>query len=179
MYSPRVVNRVCGQTWQGITLQQGWGPSDSSPRDPDSGQSFFFFFFFYFIIPLTLKSTNRKKEKSVKNNHCNTASKIKCNPAFSLQILSQNFDLGACQIFFFFFFAVSVKRIRITELLNIKEEKIAFALNISGCSHSFFTVDIIGFSLVFSFTVEFYGFALDIILLLFLFHCTHFGVRPG
>ena len=65
-----------------------------------------------------------------------------------------------------FFFAVSVKRIRITELLNIKEEKIAFALNISGCSHSFFTVHIIGFSLVFSFTVEIYGFALDIILLL-------------
>ena len=27
MYSPRVVNRVCGQTWQGITLQQGCGPS--------------------------------------------------------------------------------------------------------------------------------------------------------
>ena len=65
MYSPRVVNRVCGQTWQGITLQQGWGPSDSSPRDPDSGQSFSFFFFFYFITPLTLKSTNKKKEKSV------------------------------------------------------------------------------------------------------------------
>ena len=109
MYSPRVVNRVCGQTWQGITLQQGWGPSDSSPRDPDSGQSFFFFFFFYFIIPLTLKSTNRKKEKSVKNNHYNTASKIKCNPAFSLQILSQNFDLGACQIFFFFFWQCLLK----------------------------------------------------------------------
>ena len=57
MYSPRVVNRVCGQTWQGITLQQGWGPSDSSPRDPDSRQSFFFFFFFFlffhFIILLT------------------------------------------------------------------------------------------------------------------------------
>ena len=111
MYSPRVVNRVCGQTWQGITLQQGWGPSDSSPRDPDSGQSFFFFF--HLIIPLTLKSTNRKKEKSVKNNHYNTASKIKCNPAFSLPILSQNFDLGACQFFYlvFFFFSVSVKRI--------------------------------------------------------------------
>ena len=132
MYSPRVVNRVCGQTWQGITLQQGWGPSDSSPRDPDSGQS-----------------------EKVKNNHYSTASKIKCNRAFSLQILSQNFDLGAFQIFFFFF-AVSVKRI-----LNIKEENIAFALNISGGSHSFFTVDIIGFSLVFSFTVEIYGFALD------------------
>ena len=148
---------------------------------PTAGKVLFFcFFFFYLIVPLTLKSTNRKKEKSVKNNHYNTASKIKCNPTFSLQMLSQNFDLGACQFFFFFFFfAVSVKRIRITELLNIKEEKIAFALNISGCSHSFFTVDIIGFSLVFSFTVEIYGFALDIILLLFLFHCTHFGVRPG
>ena len=115
MYSPRVVNRVCGQTWQGITLQQGWGPSDSSPRDPDSRQSFFFFFFFsffffffffYFIILLTLKNTNRKEEKPVKNNHYNTTSKIKCNPAFSLQILSQNFDLGACQKFFFFFCSV-------------------------------------------------------------------------
>ena len=44
---------------------------------------------------MTLKNTNRKEEKSVKNNHYNTTSKIKCNPAFSLQILSQNFDLGA------------------------------------------------------------------------------------
>ena len=31
---------------QGITLQQGWGPSHSSPRDPTPAKVFFFFLLF-------------------------------------------------------------------------------------------------------------------------------------
>ena len=56
----------------------------------------------------------------MKNNHYNTTSKIKCNPAFLLQILSQNFDLGACQKFFFFF--CSVKNVRVGKKLGLEKK---------------------------------------------------------